>query len=383
MLRVSGTLDGRYAGRQRGRPPPVSAGVNRSRCTRTGGLLRTTRSEPTPNSAPCRIELGGGAAGQAGHAGVATESTAAVGRGTWSARRAPRGPPRRCRSAARRRSPRRRGRPRRASRRPGPGRRPSCPGRRCGRAARSAVLRSPATTVSVSPGSSASIAAASTAERVVGADHQGRTGGRVVPGELGGRGCGRRARRCRPRARWTRRETASWRYGLLADSGRAGDGADRLAAPTGSILRRRAASAGQVGPRGAATAGSAVRGSPVAGDRVLAGRTRSAGSSSSSRTMSACISGGRSPGGSTGRLGRRPAGRAAVAPAGAQRAQQARARRRGSAPPATNQPTAGRCRSTTCGDRPPAGDQQEDQAEAQRDAVGTVRLHRSPPRCRR
>ncbi len=53
MLRVSGTLDGRYAGASVA-ATAESAGVNRSRCTRTGGGLRSTRSEPTPNSALCR-----------------------------------------------------------------------------------------------------------------------------------------------------------------------------------------------------------------------------------------------------------------------------------------------------------------------------------------
>jgi hypothetical protein len=53
IVRVTGTLDGRYAGASVAAVAGL-AGVNRSRWMRTGCWLRTTRSEPTPKSALCR-----------------------------------------------------------------------------------------------------------------------------------------------------------------------------------------------------------------------------------------------------------------------------------------------------------------------------------------
>ena len=137
---------------------------------------------------------------------------------------------------------------------------------------------------------------------VVGADHQGRGGG-VVPGELGGQGtCGARTDAGHGRGG----HGGKRRHGGTAPRGQRvglGDGADRGVrtdedehiAPPAASHRRRWDPAGGVPPRASSPAGRLLLGRTPGAP----GGTRSAGSSSSSRTMSACISGGRSPGVST------------------------------------------------------------------------------------
>ena len=78
MVPKSGTLDGRNAGQSLA-ATAGSTSVKRSRCTRTGGVLRSTRSEPTPWRAAMPVELVGRAAGQAGQRHRRDDQQAALG----------------------------------------------------------------------------------------------------------------------------------------------------------------------------------------------------------------------------------------------------------------------------------------------------------------